>query len=128
MEGGEKGEDNLDMGKREQDEEGEKEEDEEAEEDRQATPRTRGFPSTGQQFNVGLVAIAPVLFLPGHLRRNTQALQHLDCRGRGGEAGVELLAHAFDGEARHHRQHLEQPVAGRACSCRLQKASAVGGH
>ena len=39
MEGGEKGEDNLDMGKREQDEEGEKEDDEEAEEDRQIKRR-----------------------------------------------------------------------------------------
>ncbi|MFZ3125391.1 MAG: hypothetical protein WA129_09845, partial [Acidovorax sp.] len=51
-----------------------------------------------------------------------------ESRRRRGEAGIQLLPHALYGEARHHRQHLEQPVARRAGLGRLQQAPAVGGH
>ncbi len=90
--------------------------------------RAGGCLSPREQFDVGLVAVTSVLFLARHFHHDTQIFQHLNRSRRCRKARVQLLANAFDREARHHRQHFKQAVARRVGLGRLQQALAVSCH
>lgn len=80
-----------------------------------------------EQFDIGLIAVAAVFLLAGHLAQNAKVFERLDrCRG-GREAGVESLACLFDAEAGHGRQHFKETIAGGPGLWRLQKMFAVLG-
>ena len=51
-----------------------------------------------------MVTLVAIQFLTGHFPH--------DVRMGGRKAGIQALTHLLDGEARHHRQHFEPPVAG----------------